>query len=309
VPQFAGSGRPGCAHRAHHDPGAHPLNGDGLRGLWAAPVVSDARVLLIGQSVALMSDVGSGERWTPHSTSSGSGPRVVLVHGQMTTSQQSWKYQQVLAERWTVTLVDRRGYAPNPIAEDCDFEVDAADLELLLDSPAHLVGHSYGALAVMFAAAHRPETVRSLTVIEAPTVSLVRGESIIEERINLNRAGRLLNDPVEVYRALLKRIGAPTDTVSDPLPEAIERQVRLHINERPAWEARLPMKALASADFPKLIVSGGWDPVWEMASDALAAQLGSNARRLVMPGGGHVVQRREAFNPALEDFFSGAERR
>jgi pimeloyl-ACP methyl ester carboxylesterase len=256
----------------------------------------------------LMSATGAGKPWTPHSISLGSGPRVVFVHGQMTTSHQTWKYQQVIAERWTVILVDRRGYAPNPIAEGCDFEVDAGDLESLLESPAHLVGHSYGALAVLFAAAHHPKVLRSLTVVEAPTVSLVRGEPIVEERINLNRAGRLLNEPAQVYRALLKRIGAPTDTVPNPLPESIERQVRLHINERPAWEARLPIGALASADFPKLIVSGAWDPVWEMASDALAAQLGSNARRLVVPGGGHMVQRQgEGFNEALEDFLRSAE--
>ncbi len=243
----------------------------------------------------------------PHSTSLGSGPRVVFVHGSMTTSRKTWKRQENFADRWTVILVDRRGYAPNPRAERSDFEVDGSDLASFLDTDAHLVGHSYGALAVLLAAAHRPEAVRSLTVIEAPVACLARGDAKVEERIKIARESTLLDDPVEIYRRFLTRMGAPTDAVPNPLPEDIERQVRLMINERPPWEAHLPIDVLARSRFPKLIVSGGWDPVFEIANDALAAQLGTSAQRLVLPGGGHVVQRREAFNPVLEDFLSAAE--
>ena len=251
------------------------------------------------------------ERWRPHSASFGSGPRVVFVHGSLTTSQQTWQRQAPLGERWTVIVLDRRGYAPNPIAERSDFEVDAADLESFLDDGAHLVGHSYGALAVLFAAARWPETVRSLTVIEAPVISLVRGNPTIEDRITTH-SGWLatLHEPGEFYRAFLARIGAPTDALPDPLPANIERQVRLMMNERPPREARLPIDTLARARFPKLIVSGGWDTGLELASDALAAELGTSARRLVMQGRGHVVQRQgEAFNAALDDFLTYAEGR
>ena len=251
----------------------------------------------------------SSERWKPHFTAFGSGPTVVLIHGSLTTSEQTWQLQRTLAERWELVVVDRRGYEPNPEIERSDFEVDAADLKTFIDSGAHLVGHSYGSLAVLFAAARWPEEVRSLTLIEPPMTSHVRGDPAVEERIRIH-SGWLatIHEPEEFYRAFLNRLGVPTDKLPSPLPDHIERQVRLMMHERPPWEAQLPMDRLASAPFPKLVVSGGWDPLFEFTSDALAKQLGTNVKRLVLAGKGHAVQRQgERFNAALEDFLSHAE--
>jgi len=49
-----------------------------------------------------------------------------------------------------------------------DYEVDARDVVDLLAAGAHLVGHSYGAVVAMLAAATRPDLVRSLALIEPP---------------------------------------------------------------------------------------------------------------------------------------------
>jgi len=49
-----------------------------------------------------------------------------------------------------------------------DYEVDARDVVDLLAAGAHLVGHSYGAVVAMLAAATRPDLARSLALIEPP---------------------------------------------------------------------------------------------------------------------------------------------
>jgi pimeloyl-ACP methyl ester carboxylesterase len=84
-----------------------------------------------------------------HTRVMGTGPRVLFVHGSLTTSRQSWEKQEPLAERWTLVIPDRRGYAPNAVAERSDFEEDAADIAPLLDRGTHLVGHSYGAIVAL----------------------------------------------------------------------------------------------------------------------------------------------------------------
>jgi len=56
-----------------------------------------------------------------------------------------------------------------------DFEEDARDIAALLGDGAHLVGHSYGAVGALYAAALRPEAVHSLTVNEPPAFGAGRG--------------------------------------------------------------------------------------------------------------------------------------
>jgi pimeloyl-ACP methyl ester carboxylesterase len=55
--------------------------------------------------------------------------------------------------------------------------VDAGDLARLIEvrgmGPAHVVGHSYGALTGLFLASQRPELIRTLTLAEPPAVSLL----------------------------------------------------------------------------------------------------------------------------------------
>jgi pimeloyl-ACP methyl ester carboxylesterase len=65
---------------------------------------------------------------------------------------------------------------------------------------------------------------------------------------------------------------------------------------------------LRAAGFPVLIVSGGHNETFELLCDRLADALAPQARRAVIPGRGHVVQRTgEAFNRQLEQFLLEAE--
>src|SRR3954453_2237941 len=58
-------------------------------------------------------------------TTSGRGPRVVFVHGSIVDAGRTWRRQLGLAERWTLVLPNRPGFAGSPPLERNDFELEA----------------------------------------------------------------------------------------------------------------------------------------------------------------------------------------
>src|SRR3954449_2176634 len=96
----------------------------------------------------------------------GEGPPVLFVHGDIVGASLTWRKQRELAERWSLIIPSRPGFGETPPLERNDFELEAPMFAELLGHGAHLVGHSYGAVIALLAAAERPETVRSLTVSE-----------------------------------------------------------------------------------------------------------------------------------------------
>ena len=109
----------------------------------------------------------------------GRGPDLILVHGALGDYRQWEPIARALSEGYRVIALSRRFHWPNtPPAEGVGYtyQAQSADLDRLLQSlgkPVHLVGHSYGAGVALLTALHRPELVRSLTLIEPPFGSLV----------------------------------------------------------------------------------------------------------------------------------------
>ena len=232
----------------------------------------------------------------------GSGPRVVLVHGALASGEAAWRRQQPLSERWTLVVPSRRGYAPNSPADSSDFDVDADDVAALLGTGAHLVGHSYGGLVAALAAARRPDAVWSLCLLEPATMALLRGDPDIERDAEQHaHRQRTVQDPREFLVGFLAMIGAPPAELPDPLPADLAQHTRVLMGERPPFDADVPTTALATAPFPKLVVSGGHDPNQERICDATAAAIG--AERSVLAGAGHLVPRAPGCNELLEQLW------
>ena len=74
----------------------------------------------------------------------GAGPRVVLVHGSIVDAERTWRHQLELAQRWTLIIPNRPGFAGSPPLARGDFAAEAPLVADLLGDRAHLVGHSYG---------------------------------------------------------------------------------------------------------------------------------------------------------------------
>jgi len=103
----------------------------------------------------------------------GSGPRVVLVHGSVANGSLTWSAARGLSDSYALAIVDRPGYPPNPPLDEIDFEVQASEVAELLEPGDHLVGHSYGGVVSLLAAALQPD-LRSLTVLEPPAFGVAR---------------------------------------------------------------------------------------------------------------------------------------
>jgi pimeloyl-ACP methyl ester carboxylesterase len=237
----------------------------------------------------------------------GSGPRVVLVHGSIVEARRTWRHQLELAERWTLCLPNRPGFAGSPPLARGDFEAEAPLIADLLDDGAHLVGHSYGAVIALLAAAARPEAVRSLTVSEPGTLNVGRGDPEVDQVLAhgeelYRHAGELTPRAfLELFRS---GVHSAHET-PDELPDWLERGARHVMAERPPWEAEVPFAALSRAPFPKLVISGAHSTAFETVCDVVARRIG--AERAVIAGRGHTIPATGApYNAVLERFLGQA---
>ena len=219
----------------------------------------------------------------------GSGAPVVLVHGSLATGADEWDAQRPLADQgFRLIVVDRRGYGQSPAADAEDFERDGDDIAALMGSGAHLVGHSYGGLSVLFAAARRPDATLSLTLLEPGAFMLGQHHPAARALLGELRDlwGQALPDSDWVVR-FLKTVGSE-DALSPALLAAAVPLVPVLRRGRPIWEAELPLSELASTPFPKLVVSGGHSAAFDAICDDLAKQIG--AARAEVKGADHEVQ-------------------
>jgi pimeloyl-ACP methyl ester carboxylesterase len=233
----------------------------------------------------------------------GSGSTVVFVHGSIVGAERTWSKQRALAARWRLVLGQRPGFGASPPLARGDFEREAPLFAELLGDGAHLVGHSCGAVIALLAAALRPAAVRSLTVSEPGALRLAAGDPAVDETIangeQLYRHSATLS-PRDWVRWFRSGAGSARDT-PDELPDWLERGARHAMQERPPWEAEIPLAALAAAPFPTLVISGDHSPVFDAVCDALASGIG--AERAVVPGCGHSIPATgAAYNEVLEAF-------
>jgi pimeloyl-ACP methyl ester carboxylesterase len=234
--------------------------------------------------------------------------RVVLVHGSVTGGPPTWAAQRPLAERWELVVLNRPGFPPGPPVERVDFEEHAELVVAELGESAHLVGHSYGGVISLLAAARRPDAVRSLTVLEPPATRVAAGHPAADRFAREGEAwwrDGPREDPEAFLRGFLDYVGSAYEPPS-PLPPAIEQGARTLIVERGPWEADVPLDVLAAAAFPTLVVSGAHHEAFDAICDVLEERLG--AERIVLPGAGHNPQRVPGFNEALQEFLLRAGR-
>jgi pimeloyl-ACP methyl ester carboxylesterase len=220
----------------------------------------------------------------------GSGTPVVLVHGSAATGAEEWQAQRPLAdEGFRLLAPDRRGYGQSPSADGEDFLRDADDIVALMDEGAHLVGHSYGGLGVLFAAARRPDATLSLALLEPAAFALGQRDPAARALVAQLRAlwDQDLPDDDWVIR-FLTAVGSYPDAMAPELVAAAVPLVPVVRRARPPWQSELPLKELAAASFPKLVVSGGHSAGFDAICDDLAERTGGS--RAVAAGAGHEVQ-------------------
>jgi pimeloyl-ACP methyl ester carboxylesterase len=238
----------------------------------------------------------------------GAGPRVVLVHGSVVDARRTWRHQRELAEHWTLCLPNRPGFAASPPLARGDFELEAPLIAELLGDGAHLVGHSYGAVIALLAAAQSPQAVRSVIVSEPGALRIAAGDPVVDamiadgERLYGASASIPQADFLRLFRAGLHS----THETPTELPGWLQRGASLLAHERPPWEAEIPLDDLGAAAFPKLVISGGHSAAFETVCDVLADRIG--AERAIVSGREHTIPSVGAeYNACVHEFLTRAE--
>lgn len=252
-----------------------------------------------------------------HVVEVGQGEPIVFVHGSFDCAEETFPDQRELADRYRVVLVDRRGYGDSPPAVRFDFDTQVGDLIAVLGSGAHLVGHSYGGVLCLLAAARRPDLVWSLTVIEPPAFSVARGDPSVERFIGRLQAwfGTAADKPTDrLVPDFVRALGLDPPDIQLSEQDLADAVTSAH--EPPPWEAEVPLDRLALEPFPTLVVSGAWDiappeareiagTAHRVVCDEITRRL--NAEQAVFPGEMHNPQMLgKPFNDRLREFLRHA---
>jgi pimeloyl-ACP methyl ester carboxylesterase len=196
--------------------------------------------------------------------------RLVFVHGSVGNAAATWSAQRSLEDRFECVFLTRGGY---------------------------LVGHSYGGVVSLLAAARRP-VLASLTVGEPPCFGVARGHPAVEDFLSRFESFHA-SGPREYLEFFLPLVGTAI-TVPDELPPALEQGARAAMAERTPDQAVVPLDELTAAPFPKLVMSGAHSPAFDAVCDVLEQRL--PALRAVVPGAGHSLPRAPGYNDALTAF-------
>jgi pimeloyl-ACP methyl ester carboxylesterase len=232
--------------------------------------------------------------------------RIVLVHGSVVGGRATWREQRrSIADRADLVVLERPGFPPGPL-EAVDFERHADWVAERLVGGDHVVGHSYGGVVTLLAAAEVGSRLGSLTVIEPPCTRVALDDPVVAEfarrGAELYARGSEL-DPETFLRTFLAAVGSDYDPPS-PLPAELEQGAQALALERGPWEAEIPLDELRALGLPTLVVSGAHHPAFDAICAVLEREL--RAELVVVPGHGHNPQLSPVFTQALLDFVGRA---
>jgi len=246
-----------------------------------------------------------------------SGPKVVMVHGSAQGSrlggETHFAAQQRLASRgWQVVVPDRPGHgkSPDPGRPD-DADLDGALVADLLGDGAHLVGHSFGDCVALAAAAQRPGSVRSLTIIEPAMAALAIKKPVVRRFVfGLVKALFLSFSPETRIQKFIKLVNIPPELRGGSDAEELRRMGiairKLKLPSKGALAEQL--ETVRKAGIPLLVISGGWSPAFDAVCDTVA-ELGGGSR-LDIASPHHFPQLiSDEFNQKLASFMQEADAR
>ena len=255
----------------------------------------------------------------------GEGEPVVFVHGTI-SDYRVWEAQMdTFPQNYRVIALSRRYAYPNDqtISDSNDYSVKAHAKDLIefiqkLDlGPIHLIGHSFGGFTSIILALERPDLIKSLTLLEAPVLSLLEN---LPEAAELSAeffnnfvipTSKAFNEHNDEAAVALFVGGVMGDSLYfDKAPQ----------NEKRMWLANTPeLKAFASGadlfpllncqDFkqlkvPVLLIKGAETPeIFRLASDQLHKCIqNSKLRELRNASHGLQHQNPEDFNKMVLEF-------
>ncbi|QFT79559.1 Pimeloyl-[acyl-carrier protein] methyl ester esterase [Roseovarius sp. THAF27] len=236
-------------------------------------------------------------------TTFGQGPQPALaIHCSLAHSGSWGALARHLSGALTLTAFDMPGHGRSG-AWDGRGEIQEVTAEIaadLLDGPAHVIGHSFGATVALRLAVMRPELVRSLVLIEPVFFAVALADCPeMRDGFEVQMAGfangMRAGDPEAAARGFLHVWGNGTEWESLSATERKRLAGQMHLVEagHPAlYEdagAMLAPGVLQNVSQPVLLIEGSDSPdIISVIDDGLASRL-PRARRAVIAGAGHMA--------------------
>ena len=256
----------------------------------------------------------------PFFREAGTGPGVVCLHSNASSSSQWRALMDRLAPRFRVLAADAYGAGRSP-PWSAERQLTLGDEVTLLEPVFEragdhfaLVGHSYGAAVALVAAVRHPGRIRALVLYEPTLFALLDAES------------RPPNDADGIRRTVASAVGALAgghhsvaaghfiDYWMGPgswrgMPEARRGPIEASIVNIQAWADALlgeptPLSAFQALEIPVLLMAGTDSPASSRGVARLLAGALPQVERIELPGLGHMgpITHPEVVNAAIEDF-------
>lgn len=236
-----------------------------------------------------------------HFLRAGHGPEDALFLHCMLAEARAWDgVMAKLPTELSMLTMDLPGHGQS---EDWDTARDYGEMAAamaygLLEQPAHLVGHSFGAYVALRVAVEHPGLVRSLTLFDPVYFYAAQHSDPKAFKAHKREAQKFMGalavgDTISAARAFTAEwgVGVPWEALKQDQMDYITERMRLVAAGEAAiaddnaglWD-RLP-----ELDIPVALVQGSGSPAIVPAiQDALETQL-QNVRRVTLEGAGHMA--------------------
>jgi pimeloyl-ACP methyl ester carboxylesterase len=235
---------------------------------------------------------------------SGTGPAVLCLHANASSSSQWRALTELLAPRFRVLTADSygAGKSPPPPSGGARLKDEVALLEPVLARAGErfsLVGHSYGGAVALVAATMFPERIHALALYEPTLFALVEAESPppndvdgIRNAVASAVAALGAGDAAGAARFFIDFWMGPSSF--DRMPERNREAIAQAIAQVQGWKRALleeptPLSAFAALQCRVLLLTGSASP---LSSRAVARKLASalpNVDVVELEGLGHMA--------------------
>jgi pimeloyl-ACP methyl ester carboxylesterase len=251
-------------------------------------------------------------------TITGSGPGLVLVHGNVSSSDDWTPVAGFLGDSLTVICMDRRGRGwSGPQGEGYSSAKEREDIEAVMKQTrsSFLFGHSYGALmAIEVARDPLGSGLKKLALYDPP---LFAGE-LIRKLMPSFKEAMTRSDYVQAYLALITGLGLLHGFTKQQFQWYLENQLRpspawprviqlLEATEKEAAEAaKFPGQIRVLEHFETLLILGSDSPAFIQDSAAHVLELLPSSKKVILQGQGHMAQAEapELLAEVLRTFFT-----